>query len=99
MEAALSKPPPREQRFSAFAFQTSQSTKWSRSAGPAPYSLGSCPPPKRRVPYLPAGAGTVGDFHAPVLRLADTVGGLDQRTALAERFGRDHTVGDTTTRQ
>ena len=50
------------------------------------------PPPKRRSPFLPAGAGAEADFHAPVLRLADAVGGVDQRPALAERFGRDHAV-------
>jgi len=48
-------------------------------------------------PFLPAGAGAEGDFHAPVLRLADAVGGLDQRPALAERFGRDHAVRNAVT--
>src|SRR5687768_4588458 len=51
-------------------------------------------PPERRTPFLPAGAGSEGDLHAPVLRLADTVGGLDQRPALAERFRGHDAVGD-----
>src|SRR3546814_7125910 len=36
----------------------------------------------------------VGDFHAAVLHLADTIGGIDPRAAFAERFGRDHALGD-----
>ena len=39
------------------------------------------------------------DFHATVLRLAHTVGGLDQRTAFTERFGSDCGLGDALTDQ
>src|SRR3712207_9279534 len=49
---------------------------------------------RSRTPFLPAGAGAEGDLHAPVLRFADAVGGLDQRPALAERFRGHDAVGD-----
>jgi len=34
------------------------------------------------------------DLHAAVLRLADAVGGLNERTALTERFAGDHATRD-----
>src|SRR5688572_17115218 len=66
-----------------------------KGAGPkaSPKFL-DAPPLKRREPFLPAGAGAEGDLHAPVLRLADTIRRIDQRPALAERLGRDRTVGN-----
>src|SRR6476620_11086726 len=63
-------------------------------AGPKADSPFSSFPPEREPGDLVAGTRTVGDLHAPVLRLADTIGSLDQRTALAERLGGHHAVGD-----
>src|ERR1700709_1189901 len=71
--------------------------KRKKRAGPETGPIFWRPAAEAAEPYLPAGAGAVGDFHAPVLRLADTVGGLDQRTAFAERLGRDHTVRNAVT--
>src|SRR3546814_19678490 len=61
-------------------------------------SLGS------RLPKLPgttlhARTRAEGDFHAPVLRLANAIGGLDQRAALAERFGGHDAFRHTATGQ
>src|SRR3954468_13292733 len=44
---------------------------------------------RRRESRSPARIGAEGDFHPSVLRLADAVGGFDQRSVLAEWLGRD----------
>src|SRR3954465_12331083 len=68
-------------------------TTQKRGAGPKADSP-FLPIPRWRESRLVAGTRTVGDLHAPVLRLPDTVGGFDQRPAFAERLRGDHAVGD-----
>src|ERR1044071_930230 len=83
-------------RTSGFASRGSQRVgrrqrKRSRPEGRLPFS--GTLPPERKAIALPAGARPVGDLDTPVLRLADAVGGLDQRTAFAERLSGHDAVG------
>src|SRR5438067_6970230 len=63
----------------------------------APLFLSTGPPERSRAYVGLVVARSVGDLDPAVLRLAHTVGSLDQRTALAERLGGHDTVGDAVT--
>jgi len=49
--------------------------------------------------FSPSGAESKNNFHAPVLRLAVSVGSFDPRAPLAEGYGGHHTVRNAATGQ